>query len=247
MSFVKYVLKQGKYMDTNGAWVDAFDGSTDPLSKRIVIGPLAFLHVHRLSWDSSDGDLASLNNVKTRERVSFRQPTQAAPFCDFADPDQFFTQVGADGQLGGTSDDHSVMIPSLICCNPRQAGTLIGEQWYQYSLDGVNYQNIEGAAFLLEKSVSQDSKGWVLTFRKKNWSPHNPTPFLFEISYRIGTMPLTMPRITPNSHPCTLAAPFITGGATRYLAGANEGTTYSDSGDSIEVDLAYLKKRGYLA
>lgn len=92
------------------------------------------------------------------------------------------------------------MIPSVICAYARQAGKIVAQQWYQYSFDGITYQNIEGAAFLLEKEVAQDSKGrWILTFRKKNWAAHNPVPFSFEASYYTGQPSTTRPKIQPKS------------------------------------------------
>jgi len=244
MEFVGYKIKEGIFANHQDQHIDAKDGAVDPLAPNIPIGPLAFLHVHKLRWESSDGNLASLTGIITREEVRFDHPTQAPPFCDFADADQYFTQAGTGGELGNSNDDHSVMIPSMICAFPRQVGKIVAQQWYQYSFDGINYQNIEGAAYLLEKEVSQDSKGrWILTFRKKNWVPYNPVPYSFEASYYIGPPPVTQPKIQVNTQKGTMLAPFISPAATRYLSGDRESFTYSSSEKAVE--LAYLKKKGY--
>jgi hypothetical protein len=157
-------------------------------------GPRGFLHVHRLSWESSDGNPASLHDVETRESVRFRTSTQIAPFNAMQDPDQVFVQGGNNFGLLSNDDDHSTCLPAIICAHPRVPGTLIGEQWYQYRRRGEpDWTNIEGAAFLLEKSVFQEGPDWVFSFKKTNWAPHNTVPFHFEVHYTIGAPPVPMP------------------------------------------------------
>lgn len=92
MEFLGYKIKEGVFLNDHDQPIDAKDGSVDPLAPRIPVGPLAFLHVRRLSWESSDGNLAALTGIITREEVRFDHPTQGPPFGDFADPDQYFTQ-----------------------------------------------------------------------------------------------------------------------------------------------------------
>jgi hypothetical protein len=198
MSFERYQVSTGAYksIGPHGEVQDVLlgPGTRDPRSKKIPLGPYSFLHIHKLTWSSSSGRLGDLQGVRTREYVTFRGDTQAAPFSEYADPDREFFQGGGEGQHGFAQDDHSVTLPSLMCAWPLQAGELIGEQWYQYSLDGVTWTNIEHAAFLLEKRVYQTPDGWVFQFCKRNWAPHNPVPFVFDVRYRIGPQPLSAPR-----------------------------------------------------
>lgn len=58
------------------------------------------------------------------------------------------------------------------------------EQKYQYSIDRVNWGDIEGAAFLIEKGIKQGGPtGWLYYFSKKNWAPFNNRPFVMEVEY----------------------------------------------------------------
>jgi hypothetical protein len=160
-------------------------------------GPRSFLHRHTITWSSSNGNIASLAQVRTREYVKFLQDTQAPPFNKIQDPDREFYAPGLQGSIGASSgtDDHSTKLPALICCYPRQPGTLIAQQWYQYSIDnGANWSNIEGAAYLIEKTVRRDGSDWVYVFKKSNWPEHNPKRFHFEVHYTIGDPPDYMPR-----------------------------------------------------
>jgi hypothetical protein len=245
MAFIEYKYKKGRYLAQAPVndFVSLEIGAKDPQDKKVELGPYQFLHIHRLTWESSNGDLLFLTGIKTRERITFRAPTQQAPFCDFADPDQDFAQVGDDAQKGCSFDDHSVRWPALICATPLSTGTLIGEQWYQYSFDGIQWQNIEEAAFLLEKSVFNNGKHWVLKFRKSNWLPHNPNTFNFEIQYKIFPAPVSRPAIGNNPK----AAPPTQQGSnwTIFQAGAREGQTVGD-GNPIPISLSELKKKGYV-
>lgn len=200
MKFARFQIALGMYMADDGTGLKEYQLRGDPSS----VGPgwpRGFLHRHSLTWESSDGDPNSLQDVFTREWVKFRTPTTSPPFSALQDPDQEFYAPGpphdgncrgTQGAMGGT-DDHSTCHPALICCWPRQAGTLIAEQWYQWRRGNDAWQNIEGAAYLIEKSVFQEGPDWVFLFKKTNWRPHNPTPFHFEVHYTIPPPPPQMP------------------------------------------------------
>ena len=195
MEFTQFQIISGYYTGFNATGQ----------SKMIVLdpaapgspGPRSFIHTHKLSWASSNGNPGSLANVRTREYVKFLTDTQAPPFNKIQDPDREFYAPGNMGSSGSTSgtDDHSTKLPSLICCNPRQAGSLRGEQKYQFSLDnGTTWQDMDNGQFLLEKTVRRVGNDWVLTFKKTNWAPHNSKKFHFEVEYTIGPAPEYMPR-----------------------------------------------------
>jgi hypothetical protein len=167
------------------------------------IGPCSFVHKHVLRWESSNGDKNSLKDVSTREYVKFLKSPQLPPFNVIQDPDQEFRAPGpphdqtCPGTKGGTEgiDLHSTKLPALITCNPRQPGTLVAQQTYEYSCDeGATWATMDNSQFLLEKSVSQIGKDWVFRFTKRNWLPHNPKGFHFEVEYVIGNPPAYLPR-----------------------------------------------------
>lgn len=208
MTFEEYKMKIGKYgvddtdpSNTAGETVDLFVGATDPKDPKpikTVLGPLGFVHVHKLSWESSTGELNHLSGIKTRERVEYQTPTQVAPFSDAADPDQVFHQEGEPGEKGECFDDHSVSNPALIVRWPLSAGTIQAKQWYEYKWDADPFKTIGDAVFILEKTVYQDGNDWVLKFVKRNAVPDNPNPFFFEMHYKIGAKPFRLPKVTPN-------------------------------------------------
>jgi hypothetical protein len=195
MKFTQFKIANSGYKGYNNAGQQRFV-MLDPDTPGSP-GPRSFVHVHKITWSSSNGNPASLATVRTREYVKFLQDTQAPPFNKIQDPDREFYAPGTAGTTGATegTDDHTTKLPALICCFPRQAGRLQGEQWYQYSVDnGVTWNNIEGAAYLLEKKVAKVGIDWVFTFKKTNWAPHNTKPFHFEVEYTVGPPPEFLPR-----------------------------------------------------
>lgn len=158
----------------------------------------SFHHVFDIKWKSSNGNPASLTQVGTREHVKFRTPPGGPPFNHhLADtPVEFFHGVnnsGANSCYG--RDDHMTKPPALICSFPLQAGELVADQWYQYTIDnGASWENIPGAAFSLIKGVRKSGADWVFYFAKKNWLPHNTKPFHFEVEYKIHP---PMPPVKP--------------------------------------------------
>jgi hypothetical protein len=167
-------------------------------------------HSHKISWESSDGDPASLANVKTREHVAYdiTTPVQGPPFNDWADPDQEFWYSGMGGEDGVSTgpdnpgiagqtqntDVHSLQTPSLICVRPLVSGTLRAKQWYEYSIDGgATWQHIPGAAYVLEKTVDKDRA--VVIFKKTS-AAENPNHFHFEVEYPIGPPIAVQPHVS---------------------------------------------------
>jgi hypothetical protein len=195
MKFTGFMIKTGGYTGYNSRG-ESKNVLLDPGTPGSP-GPRSLVHNHTLSWESSNGNVASLATVRTREYVKFLADTQAPPFNAIQDPDREFYGPSADGNAGGTSntDEHSTKLPALICCYPRQAGTLMAEQWYQYSVDnGATWKNMEGGAFQIEKTVRKEGNDWVYIFKKTNWLPHNTKRFHFEVHYTIGEPPEYMPR-----------------------------------------------------
>jgi hypothetical protein len=159
----------------------------------VVLDPGSLHHVFDFMWKSTTGSLQSLNTIWTREWIKFRTSQKAAPFNDVMPPDIEFhwgTTTGASAGLG--RDDHSIKPPALVCRFPWVAGENIAEQWYQYSVDGVEWHNIPGAAYLLTKGVRGSGNNAVFYFRKSNWAPHNMKHYTFEAEY-----PLREPLVFP--------------------------------------------------
>lgn len=166
------------------------DGVTDSLQ---ALSPGSLHHVFDFKWKSSNGNMASLAQIWTREHVKFRTSQRASPFNQNNPPDmEFYWGESLGATTGMGRDDHSTKPPALICRFPLQAGACIAEQWYQFSYDKVTWHNIPGAAYLLNKGVRQSKGGWVFYFKKESWSPHNPKCYAFEAEYPI-TGPLAVP------------------------------------------------------
>jgi len=159
----------------------------DGQDKMVVLQPGSLHHVFDFKWKSSTGNMQSLATVWTREHIRFRTSQRVAPFNDVNPPDMQFHWGETNGAtIGFGRDDHSTKPPALICRHPWVAGACIAEQWYQYSLDGQNWKNIPGAAYLLHKGVRQSKGVWVFYFCKSNWAPHNTVGFNFEAEYALG-------------------------------------------------------------
>jgi hypothetical protein len=256
MRFVEYKVQEGEYFaQANG--VQSFyplkRGAVDPENPDIPLGPMQFLHVHELKWESTDGDLRSLKGIKTREKVVYDKPTQGSPFCLSADPDQDFVQDGDDAEKGLCKDDHSVMWPGLICANPRVAGIITAKQEYQYHMPPYTpgtWVTMPDAVFKLEKEVFEKTPGnWVLRFRKSNYDANTPT-FLFEVEYKIGLPPDTLPLYTPNPTAQKLTGKNFgvnsKGNAAIFHAGPTKAN-YKSTGDAQTVTLQQLEEWGFIA
>jgi hypothetical protein len=182
MELVYYQANQYQYVATDG-------GQNKPNTEVPGHQPLkSYHHVFDIKWKSSNGNMASLANVGTREHVKFRTQPGEAPFTDaLADtPIEFFHGQSTSGaNTGYGRDDHFTKPPSLVCRQPWEAGELVADQWYQYTLDnGTTWKNIPGAAYNLIKGVRRDNQNrWVFYFSKRNWAPHNTKRFNFEVEY----------------------------------------------------------------
>jgi peptidoglycan hydrolase-like protein with peptidoglycan-binding domain len=258
MTFEEYKVCDGSYYAANATDPTKPDevllslGATDPKDTngvKRVLGPLKFLHVHKLTWASSDGQLSSLKGVRTRERIVFNQPTQASPFCAAADPDQNFAQVGNDADKGDSTDEHSVMLPSLICEWPLVAGSLVGHQYYEYSVDGKEWVVMDNAEFRLTKEVYQNTvtNEWILSFEKANWPVTNPTPFLFEMQYKIGDQPFRPVLIGNNKNKtATALVPVRVVVSEIYASGPTKAVSYSTKSGVVK-SLPQIKVMGLAA
>jgi hypothetical protein len=255
MQFTRYLIRNGEYQSTQlgkPTFIPLAHNAKDPQDATITLGPMKFLHEHKLSWESSDGDLRSLAGIKTREKVVYDKPTQGIPFCEAADPDQDFIQSGNDGDKGEGFDDHSVMWPALICAYPRQAGKITANQVYEYQLPPYTpgtWTAIPGAYFILEKEVYEKTPGnWVLKFTKKNDPVNNPNNFLFEVEYKIGQRPASAPDLVANPTATHLPGKnfALEGPAAIFHAGPRKAL-YKPVGNNIPVTLEQLTNWGFLA
>ena len=159
----------------------------------------AFGHEHVFTYESSNGDLGALTSVGTREHVKHRTHPGSAPFNEIQGKGEAeFTQgatTNSGANIGKCTDVHSIKLPWFICRYPRQVGSVIAEQWYQYTCDGIHWQNIPGAAYLLEKGVRTGGpSGFLLFFKKSNWQEHNKEPFHFEVEYVLIDPPEYVPK-----------------------------------------------------
>ncbi len=255
MQFTGYKIQNGAYQSTQlgkPTFIPLSHGAKDPQDGTITLGPMKFLHEHKLTWESSDGDLRSLAGIKTREKVVYNNPTQGAPFCEAADPDQDFTQLGVDADKGECFDDHSVMWPALICDFPRTAGKITANQVYEYQLPPYTagtWTPIPEAYFILEKEVLEKTPGnWVLKFTKKNDPAHNPTAFLFEIEYKIGQRPASAPDyvLNPTAQHLPGKNYALEGSAAIFRAGPRKAL-YTSRGSKTDVTLDQLTNWGFIA
>jgi len=168
-----------------------------------AVQPLHYHHVFELLYDSSNGNDRSLQRVSTRESVRFRTLPSGPPFNGLMGNTQTFVQP--QGAAGGADachcpDDHSTIEPSLIAANPRVEGSLVAEQKYQYSIDGVNWVDMEGGQFLIEKGIRKGGPtGWLYYFSKKNWLPGNQRNFLMEVEYAVNAPPPILPATVPKA------------------------------------------------
>jgi hypothetical protein len=152
--------------------------------------PMRYYHVHTLTWKSSNGDMESLAKVGTRERVTHRTSPAGPPFDATmnAGIPMSFTQgaTTASGANSGTNhDDHSTGNPSLLVRRPLVTGSVIADQVYEYTTDGVTWLPIPGSEFEIEKGVRMSRGAHVFFFRKQN-AAVNPRKFHFEVEYAIG-------------------------------------------------------------
>ena len=189
MSLREFGTHMGEYEGINSV------GAT----KRIELNPRSFNHAFKFTWESTNGDLQALRNVGTRENVKWRSDPGGTPFnyVQGKTPMQF-TQ-GATTNNGANSgycvDDHSTILPALICLDPRVTGSIVAEQLYEYTCDGRTWKPIPGAAYLLEKGVRTGGPtGHLYYFMKTNWAPHNTTPYHFEVEYTVDPAPAYMPK-----------------------------------------------------
>jgi len=151
---------------------------------------IRYLHRHELTWQSSNGHMPSLSAVGTRERVTHRTNPAAAPFhpiiCGKIPMDfrQGRGHRGAD--CGRNGDNHSVGNPALILRRPLSAGSVIADQVYEYTTDGITWLAIPGATYEVEKGVRQSGNQLVFYFRKQSTNNLLANRFHFEVEYAIG-------------------------------------------------------------
>jgi len=127
--------------------------------------PFRHYHKHVFTWQSSNGNMADLQNVGTRENVAHR------------------TNPGANG--GRNEDDHSIGSPDLILRRPIGLGSVVIDQVYEYTTDGVTWLPIPGATYQLEKGVRVQGGNNVFYFSKQSVG-NISNDFHFEIEYAIG-------------------------------------------------------------
>jgi len=152
--------------------------------------PARFYHKHKFHWKSSNGDMTSLSKVGTREHVAHRTSPSGPPFDPLMNAAHAmnFTQgatTNAGANAGLCWDDHSIGNPALIVARPVTAASVIADQDYQYTTDGVNWHSIPEAQYEIEKGVRMSGGQLVFFFRKQSAPPHT-NRFHFEVEYAIG-------------------------------------------------------------
>jgi hypothetical protein len=99
--------------------------------------------------------------------------------------------------MGVNHDDHSVNDPSMLCCNPRQAGQLIMDQVYQYNVtddpsDG-NWIDIPHSRFLIIKEILRKGGDWMFRWTKKQ-AVGNREKLLYSYDVKLGPPPAKLPK-----------------------------------------------------
>jgi hypothetical protein len=153
--------------------------------------PARIYHVHELTWKSSNGNMQSLTNVGTREKVDFRSNPTSPPFDPIVNSglQMSYTQgatTNAGANIGSCKDDHSIANPSILTRRPLSVGSLVADQVYEYTTDGITWHPIPGSQYEIEKGVRNSRNGHVFVFRKQGVGSDN---FHFEVEYTIGPKP----------------------------------------------------------
>ena len=150
--------------------------------------PIRYFHVHRLRWCSSNGNLASLKNILTREYVAHRSAPNGPPFNRLCDSIPVaFNCGGGQANTGQNVDEHSVANPRLILRSDFDVGSVVADQNYQYSEDnGKTWLTIPGAVYEIEKGVRVSKSGGQKVFFFRKQDPKGR--FHFEVEYQIGEL-----------------------------------------------------------
>lgn len=157
-----------------------------------------FSHNMRLTWRSSNGNMASLANIRNRESVTYLQPAMGPPFRAAMlqrTPQVYVRGDNPSSSHGFGSDNHSFMNPSLMLQYPVAPAVIQANQEYEYSPDGgLTWYEIEYAQFEFDRGVRPGPGNRLyFFFCKRNRRPRNNRVIHFEIEYPIGAQPPNPP------------------------------------------------------
>jgi hypothetical protein len=171
---------------------------------KTTLHPGAYVHMHRVDYQSSNGENAAFSHIMTREHVwyPYEQPTDVPYSNVMRKTASNFYQPGEAGSTGQSAwDNHSTVIPEYVIRWPKVRGRIRIRQKYEYKLpERDDWKEIPGAAYTMEKGVRVGKNGVdAFYFSKKNWTDYNTTPFHFEVEYDLGQKPpllTTYPALT---------------------------------------------------
>lgn len=157
-----------------------------------------FEHNFKLTWNSSNGNMASLAPIWNQERVTFQLPAAGPPFSNaiMGNTPQTYVWGNLHNSANGGSDNHFFMHPSLMLAYPVAAASVPAHQEYEYSPDnGATWYVIPGGQFVFNRGVRIALGGAALVFyfSKRNRLPHNTRAYHFEVEYPIGPAPANPP------------------------------------------------------
>ncbi len=200
----RQTFKEYRATDQAYAGYDLNNLATPPV---FVQGLKKHHFIFTLKWESSDGNLASLATVYTREHVQFlSDPTQPPfnyiyqtfkdqhPTLGFSQPDK----GGNPANGGSNDDDHSSSDPRVLVSNPRQVGMLVAHQSYQYNSTDTqrddHWIDIPNGQFLLQRSVLRRGNDWYFRFGKIN-AEENVNKFRYAHDVKIEPTGPMVPRV----------------------------------------------------
>lgn len=188
MEFVKFQIDDALSIGKNGG---------------VTLSPGRYLHVHKLTFQSSNGDLGVFNHTLTREHIWYpNQKPWDTPFSDVMSKVPLSFNQPENGSIGTSGfDDHSTILPEYIVRWPIQPGKVEIRQQYEYKVpNGKKWKPIPGAAFMLEKGVRTGKNGVdAFYFFKKNYYVTNHQAFHFEVEYDLGKEPADLPTKLPSA------------------------------------------------
>ena len=126
---------------------------------------------HQVGWNSSTGNLADLDHIRTREQVSWPACTWPVLEAGYAAPGQHHGMGTTAGTQGYNNDTHQASQPFFDITQLRdktnaqylakgaQSAPFVMNQVYQYSTDGgATWHDIPGSQYTLTRTLRR--KGW---------------------------------------------------------------------------------------
>lgn len=210
---VDFKHKFNRYSGTGQSFA-GYDLKNLGLPPQHITGLTKHHFIFTCTWKSSDGNLASLGRIYSREHCTYRcRPTQPpSPMNHIYErfeqlhPDLSFAQPEVAGNVmnnGSNDDDHSTSDLRVLLADPRREGDLVIDQKYQYSVkptDRNSWIDIPNGGFIITRRIRRKGNGWTFQFIKES-APGNKVSFKYEskpleIADRPARMPRTLTDIT---------------------------------------------------